>query len=461
MVANLLVVLTLLIAVIAWAYTQPTPERQRAGLRTGLGLLAVLCILAALRPILLPFVVPLVVAYLLDPVLDWFEAQGRPRVIGVVLVYILLIVLTIGAIVLLVPPILSQINKLASDLMRVQWERLVEPEWVRDRLIWIVQRLPGDHDAGYKLQLSETITANIQQLSSQWRELTPSLRELGNWLSERAKSAFNWAFTTFTGLLWVALLPITLWYCLIDFDKMRRRAWYITPPERRPEIGQLAGALNRAIGNYLRGYAILCLMVGMTTTILMVTMEGFFDSSYGLVVGVIAGLTYFVPYLGSLTSVFLGTLVIYITGGNQIGETLIAFLLLQGTNSIYDNVVSPRIIGKQVGLHPMLVMFGLLAGGKLLGLAGIILATPMLLCIKVILEHYFPRLTEPIPDTQNPDIQVTDEHAHTNTEDPEVEALASLEPDDLLVTEPVEPEDDTDQPFAPPEDPPETEPKET
>jgi len=317
----------------------------------------------------------------------------------------------ITILLVLVPPVVSQIGDIAKQLAAVNWGEVVEPRNIQDKLLWVVQHLPGAIDAPYKVRLEVNIKDLVAQWQSQLQQAMPYISEAAKWLGEQAGSLVKWAFSTVSGMFWLLLLPITLWYCLYDFDKLRRRAWYVVPPERRLVVGELAGAVNRAIGGYLRGYALLCLLVGLTTTTLLLIMQGFFGFKYGLVIGVIAGCTYFIPYIGSLCGVLLGVLTIYVTGGYSLGEAAIGFLVLQASNSIYDNVINPRVIGQNTGLHPMLIMFALLAGGKLLGLAGVILATPALLCTKIILDFYFPRLSEPIPDDQNPDMVDTDPNA--------------------------------------------------
>jgi len=396
-------VIAFLVIVAAFAYTQPTPDRQRVTLKTGVGALLVFGVLATFRSLLVPFLLPLLIAYLMDPVLDWFEQRGHKRVVGIVIVYVAVVIAGITILLVIVPPVITQIGDIAKQLAGVDWAGLAEPDSIEDKLKWVVQQLPGGLDAAYKQRLNVNIETLVAQWQTQLQQAMPYVANAAKWLGERAGSLVVWAFSTVSGMFWLLLLPITLWYCLADFDRMRRRAWYIVPPERRPVVGELAGAVNRAIGGYLRGYALLCVLVGVTTTTLLLIMQGFFGFKYGLVIGVIAGCTYFIPYIGSLCSVLLGVVAIYFTGGYSLAEAAIGFVVLQASNSIYDNVINPKVIGQNTGLHPMLIMFALLAGGKLLGLAGVILATPALLCTKIILDFYFPRLSEPIPDDQNPD----------------------------------------------------------
>ena len=397
-------VLAFLVAVSAFAYTQTAPERRQLTLKTGVGILLVAALLGYFRALLVPFLLPLLIAYLMDPVLDWFEAKGYRRWVGMIIVYLGVVAVGLLILLILVPPVVSQIGEIARQLASVDWKALVDEENVRDNLYWVVQHLPGGDAAAYKVNLRTNIDALVNQWQAQLMQAMPYIQQAVTWLGERATSLVKWAFETVSGMVWLLLLPITLWYWLADFDKLRRRLWYIVPPERRATVGRLATASNKAIGGYIRGYALLCVMVGIVQTTILLILQSFFGFKYGLVIGVVAGCTYFIPYIGSMSSVFLGTAAIYLTGGYSGWETIIGFACLQGSNTIFDNVLNPKIIGENTGLHPMLIMFALLAGGQVMGLAGVVLATPVLLCIKIVLEFYFPRLAEPIPDEENPDI---------------------------------------------------------
>ncbi|MBI5835001.1 MAG: AI-2E family transporter [Armatimonadetes bacterium] len=399
-----ILVLAFLFVVSAFAYTQPSTERRQLTLKTGLGILLVCGLLGYFRALLVPFLLPLLIAYLMDPVMDWFEAKGYQRWVGMVLVYLGVVAVGLLILLILVPPVVSQIADIAKQLATVDWGEMLSVVNIQDKLTWVVQHLPGAIDSPYKVRLTQNVAQLAQQWQEQLRQAMPYIQQAVTWLGEQAGSLVKWALSTVSGMVWLLLLPITLWYWLADFDKLRRRLWYIVPPERRQTVGALATASNKAIGGYIRGYALLCIMVGVVQTTILLILQSIFGFKYGLVIGVVAGCTYFIPYIGSMSSVFLGTAAIYLTGGFDLSHTLIGWFFLQVSNTVFDNVINPKIIGESTGLHPMLIMFALLAGGQMLGLAGVVLATPVLLCIKIVLEFYFPRLAEPIPDEENPDI---------------------------------------------------------
>ncbi len=373
--------------------------RTRRLLGLGLGVLVVGGLVYHFRALLPPFIVPLVVAYLLDPLLDRLERVGHSRTRAILVVYATLLILFALGLLLVVPPVIRQVRDLVAPLTRdggVDLANLQELLANQEKLQKGLAKTALDW--GMRPEWVRQLEDNVASFNLQER-LVQAVR----WVAEQLQRTASWLAGQVSGLLWVLLLPITLFYFLLDFDPLRRRLYHLVPPARRQEVAGLASTINEALGSYLRGYAVLSLAVGLCVTTILLGLTPVFQFRYGLLVGLTAGCTYFVPYIGSLTAVFLGTAVVYFTGGHSLAETGITFLLLQGCNSIFDNVISPRVLGGSTGLHPLWVMFALLAGGSQFGLVGVILSTPTAVCVKIVLEHFFPRLSEPIPTDEPPD----------------------------------------------------------
>lgn len=395
----LLVVIGLLVA---FAYTHdPNFDRTKARRVMAGGVIAVLVLgfLQHYAAILPPFLVPLALAYLLDPVLDRLESQGYTRVRAILIVYgILLLALMVGGL-LVIGPLNRQVQELLAPL---SGNGGIDVSAIQELLSNQEKLQKGVSKTLLDWRVPEAwvnqLAANFDQL-----QLEQRLTQAAGWLTEQLQRTVGWLAGQFSGLLWVLLLPITLFYFLRDFDPLRRRLYYLLPPSKRSEVASITGAMNRALGSYLRGYAVLSLAVGVIETTVLLILTPIFDFRYGLFLGLLAGATYVIPYVGSFTAVILSTLMVFFTGGHSFGEAIIAFLILQGINSLFDNVISPRVIGGQVGLHPLMVMFALLAAGKDFGLLGVILATPSTVCVKIVLEHFFPRLSEAIPTEETPE----------------------------------------------------------
>ncbi|MCC7493377.1 MAG: AI-2E family transporter [Fimbriimonadaceae bacterium] len=395
----LILILGLLVAFAYAAGTGPAAARTRRWLGGGLVAVVLVGLVYQLRAVLPPFIVPLVLAYLLDPVLDRLERRGLSRTRAILLVYAALLTLMISALLLLVPPVVKQVGEIAAplakpggvDLSNLQG-LLANQEKLRKGLAKTAL------DAGLRESWVRQLEENIASLNVEQR-LTQAVR----WLAEQAQKTAGWVAGQVGGLLWLILLPVTLFYMLRDYDPLRRRLYYLVPPANRAAASALTRQINTALGAYLRGYAVLSLAVAICVTAILLLLQPFFGFRYGLLVGLTAGATYIIPYVGSFSSVILGVAVVYFTGGHSLGEALAAFVLLQGCNTLFDNVITPRVLGGQTGLHPLWVMFALLVAGSQFGLLGVVLSTPTAVCVKIVLEHFFPRLTEPIPADQTPE----------------------------------------------------------
>ncbi len=387
------VVIALLVAVAFAAYPSEPMQRVRRVLLGGLALLIVLGFLGHFRALLPPFVVPLLLAYLLDPLLDAMERRGYTRVRAILVVYGVTLLLFLLAGIIVVPVLIRQIGGIIEPLARGDAVDLAAlGQWVEfpDKLLKGIEKTLLDW--GVREQWVASLAENLNAYRvEEW------LQAAGLWVVEQLKSLVGWLRDQVSGLLWLVLLPITLFYCLRDFDPLRRRLYHLVPAERQADVAALAGKINQAVGSYLRGYALLSVAVSVLQTTLLLILAALFDFRYALILGLLAGATYVIPYVGSMVSTVLAAAVVFFTGGHSIVEALIVWAVCQGLNSVFDNVITPRVIGQNVGLHPLVVMFALLAGGSQFGLLGVILATPVTACAKIVLQHFWPRLSEPLP----------------------------------------------------------------
>lgn len=387
------VVIALLVAVAFAAYPSEPMQRVRRVLLGGLALLIVLGFLGHFRALLPPFVVPLLLAYLLDPLLDAMERRGYTRVRAILVVYGVTLLLFLLAGIIVVPVLIRQIGGIIEPLARGDAVDLAAlGQWVEfpDKLLKGIEKTLLDW--GVREQWVASLAENLNAYRvEEW------LQAAGLWVVEQLKSLVGWLRDQVSGLLWLVLLPITLFYCLRDFDPLRRRLYHLVPAERQADVAALAGKINQAVGSYLRGYALLSVAVAILQTTLLLILAALFDFRYALMLGLLAGATYVIPYVGSMVSTVLAAAVVFFTGGHSIVEALIVWAVCQGLNSVFDNVITPRVIGQNVGLHPLVVMFALLAGGSQFGLLGVILATPVTACAKIVLQHFWPRLSEPLP----------------------------------------------------------------
>jgi predicted PurR-regulated permease PerM len=189
--------------------------------------------------------------------------------------------------------------------------------------------------------------------------------------------------------LWIILIPIIAFYFLMDIDRMRRKATLLIPESIRPRAMDVLSRVGVVFSGYVRGLLIVCLMYGIVTTIVLSLLH----LKYGIILGLLAGVLYAVPYLGAMVTmllVFLVGLATYPHGVSQAIWPTLAMIVLN--QLIFDPVITPKIIGKSVGLHPVLSLFALLAGGQLFGLVGMILAVPVAASIQEVVFEFCPQL---------------------------------------------------------------------
>jgi predicted PurR-regulated permease PerM len=327
-----------------------------------------LLLLWLLNDILLPFVVGMVVAYFLDPVVARLQRLGMSRTWATTSVTILAALITIGLAMAILPPLFGQVQALvvsAPDYtvkaaMRIQ--PLIEP--LRDRL-----GLPP-------LSLQE-LQAEVTQRAGQ------VLSIIGSVAGQVAQRGI--ALVNLLGLLF--LTPVVTFYLLRDWERVLAAIDSTLPLDHANTIRHLARGSNEAIAGYLRGQALVCISLGAIYAIGL-SLVGL---QFGLVIGLIAGAISFIPFVGTLVGAVMALgMALAQFPPDWIGVIKVAAVFLFG-QMMEGNVLSPKLVGDRVGLHPVWIMFALLAGGSLLGFVGVLIAVPVAAVIGVIVRHLLGR----------------------------------------------------------------------
>jgi predicted PurR-regulated permease PerM len=362
-------------------------EWLRAGFFAALGA-SLLCLLAwllwqfasAVLVICAPFVVGLVLALLLDPLADFLERRGLPRFVAVSIIFAGFLLLLVGIGFVLVPALINEASKLRlsapSDLDKV---KVQVTDWLKSH--------KNMHVAG--TSLPNSYNALTQQLST----------KAGNYFNQSTGGVEAFLTSTATMLLEIIVTLIVTFFLLLDIDKLRARFFFLLPEKARAPTKQISTDIGGVFADYLRGLLVVCTLYGFATTIMLYGLSftnGHASlASYALLVGTAAGVLYAVPYLGSLTMGGVTFIVAFSAGG--IGFALWACALLLVINQIFDNIITPRVVGGGVGLHPVVAIFALFVGGALFHIWGMLLSVPITASIQVILFRIFPRLTDPTP----------------------------------------------------------------
>ncbi|MCX7643555.1 MAG: AI-2E family transporter, partial [Armatimonadetes bacterium] len=317
-------------------------------------------------------------AYLLDPLVDRLEERGFSRTSGTVVVFSVFFLAALGLALVLVPPLIDQVTSLVSACL---------PPEGRYYLL-ALQLLDFVEAKILKGEIPAFLEQGFQRV----------LEQLGNFLLAKLQGAIS----TLTGLFSLIVLPFIVFFALQIVDPLRERIRWWVPAEYREPLSGLVKEVGQLVGRYVRGYIVLCFAVGVAETIFLLICRWIFGMDYVLAVGIFGGATYAIPYFGALLTTLIGGLVAYTTAHHH--QVLCAVVVAVGLiviNQAFDWLIMPRVVGRQVGLHPLTVLFAVMAGGTMLGILGMLLAVPIAGAVKLALQTLFPRHFAPMTEEAN------------------------------------------------------------
>lgn len=355
--------------------TFPTSWRRAAPAIVTAGLAAYL--LWCVRSILTPFFVALFLAALLDPVVARLQTHGVSRTRAVGSIFLLALGAIVLAGVLILPPVVAQVTDLATNVT-VYAENVTRTaeRLTRQADRWYESHRPTLTSLGMNDKPSEMLQKQAGPMSAAVRDVLDTVRKtLAGMLSQ---------------VLWLIIVPVSLFYFLLEYPILRKRFVSLLPVARRREVDRILQDVIEIFSAYVRGLSKVCVLYAMTAGVLLWILR----LKYALFLGAVAGVFYAVPYVGPALSV-ISIAVIAVTTGKSMAFTALAMFLFVLMHLAYDYGVTPRVIGGSVGLHPLVNIFALMCGVTLFGVWGMILAVPVAASIKCLLVHFFPRLTEP------------------------------------------------------------------
>ncbi len=324
----------------------------------GLGGLVVLWLLG---PILTPFVIGAGLAYLGDPIVDRLQRWGLSRTAGVVAVFLGLTIAGLVGTVLVAPLLYQQSVALLRNIP--DWLA-----WIQDvALPWLGVSLPD----GIRLDIISLKSV----VSAHWSDAGGLAKELWNRVSQSGA-----VLAAAVGNL--LLVPVVTFYLLRDWDDLVAWIGKVIPPRMLPKVSQLAAETDQVMGSFIRGQ----LSVMIALAILYSTGLAIAGLKLALVIGFWAGMLSFVPYLGFAVG-FVAALVAMLVQEQSL-LPLLWVAIVFGIGQILESWwLTPKLVGDKIGLHPVAVIFALMAGGQLFGFVGVLLALPGSAAIAVLLRH--------------------------------------------------------------------------
>ena len=316
--------------------------------------------------ILLPFVAGMALAYFLDPVADRLQRLGLSRLIATIVILFMFVIVAVLALMVLVPILASQtadfVARLPDYMTRLQ--ALVtkfDPQWLERRF--------GVDAAGLKEGLNSLLTSGFGLLTTLFQSV---------WTS-------GMALVSVVSLLVVT--PVVAFYMLLDWDRMVATIDSWVPRDHVQTVRTISSDINTATAGFVRGQGTLCLVLGVMYAVGL-TLTGL---NFAILIGLVAGLISFIPYVGSLTGLVLAVGVALVQfWPDWIMVAAVAGVFFIG-QFIEGNILQPKLVGKSVGLHPVWLMFALFAFGALFGFVGLLIAVPAAAAVAVLVRFALSR----------------------------------------------------------------------
>jgi predicted PurR-regulated permease PerM len=343
-----------------------TPEHHRHW-QFGAILAVVAFLLWRLSPMLMPFAVAAMLAYLGDPLADRLERLRLSRTLAVSIVFLLLTLLLGGALLLLIPLITHQIENLAQNVPRyVDWAEHTAWPWLRDRLHLDPQTFDND-------------------------KLVAALKEHIGSVGGVASHVLGTVSRSGLGVvLWLTnlvLIPVVTFYLLRDWDRLVAALDRLLPRSIQPTVAHLARESDAVLGAFVRGQLMVMLALGIYYGGALGLVAGL---SVGALIGMVAGVLSFVPYLGFITGFGAAIIAALVQYGDWSHVLIVCGVFVVG-QLLEGYVLVPKLVGEKIGLHPVAVIFAVLAGGELFGFLGVLLALPAASVVMVLLRYLAER----------------------------------------------------------------------
>lgn len=334
------------------------------------------------RDALGPFVVGLLLAYLLAPAVDRLSAEplGLPRWAAILLIYLAVALALIVAASVVLRPMVGQLQEFIAELPSLladlgAWYAALElPDWARafiDRVVAGAQEAGGDggFDASGLLPVASTLAGT-------------------------AAAAFGYL-----------IVPIWVFYLVKDLHRLTAGLHRAIPPAWRTDIVAVLGIVDHTFGRWVRAQLLLGLVVGVATFLGLVVLGQLVDPvflSFSILLAVVAGILELVPVIGPILSM-VPTLLLAVTTDDPVAAAFAVVLLYLVVQQVENTVLVPRIQGGAVELHPTMVLVALFVGGALFGFLGAVLAVPVTAAARDIFRYLFRRLSEDDPEVAHPD----------------------------------------------------------
>ncbi|HKL68908.1 AI-2E family transporter [Salibaculum sp.] len=334
-----------------------------------------IAVLWFLGDVLLPFVLGGAVAYCLDPIADRLQRAGLSRIAATILITLVALIIFVVGLLLILPSLINQAGQLIQQIGQ------------------LIQNAPQLFD-----RFEAWLTTQFPAIDLESEAIRKQLGNLGNAVQASGGTVLNSILSSALNLINLAVLvvivPVVTFYLLMDWDRMVNRIDELLPRDHAPMVRNLAGEIDRTLASFIRGQGTVCLVLGTYYAVALM-LAGL---NYGLIIGFVAGLISFIPYVGALVGgvLAIGVALIQWWSGTEVvdGETVqtgINWLRIAIVGAIFmfgqffeGNILTPNLVGQSVGLHPVWLILALSIFGSLFGFVGMLVAVPVAAMLGVV-----------------------------------------------------------------------------
>ena len=323
----------------------------------GIAITVILVLLWQLGDVILPFILGGAIAYCLDPIADRLERLGLSRVAAVAVITLVATLAFILLFLLVIPTLIQQTAQL-------------------------IETAPDVFN-----RLQNALTTRFPELMDETSTIRQQLIAIGETIQSKGGELVNGVLSSALGLInmliFLVVVPVVAFYLLLDWDNMTAKIDEMLPRDHLPVVRRLASQVDKTLASFIRGQGTVCLILG-TYYAISLMLAGL---NFGLVVGFIAGLVSFIPYIGALVGGVLAIgLALFQFWGDWVSIGIIGGIFMVG-QFLEGNILTPKLVGNSVGLHPVWLLFALSVFGSLFGFVGMLVAVPVAAMIGVFARY--------------------------------------------------------------------------
>ncbi|HFB2047692.1 MAG: AI-2E family transporter [Hyphomicrobiaceae bacterium] len=315
----------------------------------------------ALQEILFPFVIGSVLAYALNPIVDRLERIGLRRAMASAIIVVLLVFAFAVIVIILIPLLIQQAQQVMASLPSdIENIKPVLQSWVKQKL--------GSHFETVRISIEHV----IQETQKHWASLARGI----------VQSIWNGGWAILDLLAVTLITPVVIFYLLVDWPVMLKQIRDYLPRDHEVTIHKLFRDIDTVLAAFIRGQGLVCLVLGLfhTTCLIIIGLR------YGLLIGIATGALNFIPIVGSTIGFFAASLLAIIQGWPDLTLLFFVFAIFATGQTLDAFLLTPRIIGRTIGLHPVTLILSLLVFSYLFGFVGTIVAVPLAAAIGVLLR---------------------------------------------------------------------------